>query len=44
VEASVTRVDLDCFDDRLRLRLTLQPGTALYVWGDQQEGRAGRPE
>ena len=40
VDASVTRVDLDVLDVDSGSRLTLQPGTALYVWGDQQEVRS----
>ena len=40
VDASVTRVDLDLLDVDSGARLTLQPGTALYVWGDQQELRS----
>ena len=34
------RVDLDLLDLDSGARLTLQPGTALYVWGDQQELRS----
>ena len=40
VDASVTRVDLDLLDLDSGARLTLQPGSALYVWGDQKELRS----
>ena len=40
VDASVKRVDLDLLDLDSGARLTLQPGSALYVWGDQQEVRS----
>ena len=40
VDASIARVDLDLLDVGAGARLTLQPGTALYVWGDQQELRS----
>ena len=40
VDASIARVDLDLLDVGTGARLTLQPGTALYVWGDQQELRS----
>jgi hypothetical protein len=40
VDASVTRIDLDLLDVDSGSRLTLQPGTALYVWGDQLELRS----
>ena len=40
VDASVRRVDLDLLDLDSGARLTLQPGSALYVWGDQQEVRS----
>ena len=40
VDASVRRVDLDLLDLDSGARLTLQPGSALYVWGDQQELRS----
>src|SRR4051794_4091062 len=40
VDPSLTRVDLDLLDVVGGARLTLQPGTALYVWGDQEQLRS----
>lgn len=40
VDASVMRIDLDLLDLDSGARLTLQPGSALYVWGDQKEMRS----
>ncbi len=40
VDTQTLRVDLDVLELGLGSRLTLQPGTAMYVWGDQDAVRS----
>ena len=40
VDSQTLRVDLDVLELGLGSRLTLQPGTAMYVWGDQDAVRS----
>ena len=40
VDATTARVDLNLLELGLSARLTLTPGTALFVWGDQDDVRS----
>ena len=40
VDKLTSRIDLDVLELGRGPRLTLQPGTALYVWGDQDQVRS----